>query len=122
MGDKRRELEPEELIVAERLKNAYTNARAKDRSITQEYVAEQANTNQPLVALYLNGKRPIGTDVLFAMCKAIGVSVADIDPARAEKIVFGGKDEKTRVMGLFSQLDADSQELIVTMMEKMAKQ
>ena len=119
MSQERRMLEKKETEVARRLRSAYKNAKASNRSITQEWVAEQADTKQPLVAQYMNGQRPIGTDVLFAMCKAIGVNPAEIDPIRVDKLMSAIDIERSLVIELYSKLDSDSKKIITDLMGRM---
>lgn len=119
MPEDRRELSDYELSVAARLKAAAIAAKSDDRRITQEYIAEQVKSNQPLIALYLNGKRPINTDTLFDICAAIGVNVKDIDPKRAKKITFKGEDTESRFMNRYLSLAPAKQKIIEDLMAQL---
>ena len=114
MAEKRRQLTPNELIVARKLKAAY-----KSSGLNQECIAKKAGTTQSLVALYLNGKRPLGTDALFDICNAIGVSPADIDPDRIKKMMSVVVEEASAINQLYKKLDSASQKLITAVMKRM---
>jgi len=123
MNSDRRELTHDEKAVAKRLKAAWLNAKAANKSMNQKWIADEVGANQPLIAQYLNGNRPIGTDTLLAICKAVGVSITEIDPIRADKLRSGlGNNAKPdEITSLYLELNEPSRNLIKSLIEYLSK-
>ncbi|MBB3832521.1 phage repressor protein C with HTH and peptisase S24 domain [Xanthomonas arboricola] len=68
---------PDDVKAASRLKSAWA-ARARERGITQDKMAEELGITQGAVSQYLNGRIPMNYRTLYAFCRALGISDAEI--------------------------------------------
>jgi phage repressor protein C with HTH and peptisase S24 domain len=77
----RRDLTPEELLEAGRLRAAWTLYKANNPGATQTwFAAESGLGTQGAVSQYMRGIIPLNLEALLAMCKVIGVKPSEISP------------------------------------------
>ena len=107
MDQKRKELTAADLLAAERLKAAADAAKANDKKLTQEEIASRVGMTQGAVGHYMNGRRALNLEALFAICGAIKVNPAHIYPELMSEKMLGNTDELSEFIRAYAALSQD---------------
>ena len=79
------------VFEAQRVKEAYRNARKVDPSLTQEVLADEFGVTQGLVSAWFSARARIPDTTLLMLCGRLGFDPLDVRPDLSDKLALAKK-------------------------------